>query len=81
MFKIVCKVMSKEAGKKRKRITLSMKIRQLKIIKLMDLICNDVMIDKMAVLVGGLCHALIHSNENELFRTFLWLSQHGTMKV
>jgi len=46
----------------------------------MDLIGNDVIIDKMALLVGGLRHVLIHSNQNELLRTFLQLSQHGTMK-
>jgi len=45
----------------------------------MDLICSDIIIDKMAVLVGGLHHALIRSNQNELLRTFLQLSQHGTM--
>ena len=44
----------------------------------MDLIRNDVIIDKMAVLVGGLRHVLIRSNQNELC---LRLSQHGTMKV
>ena len=33
---------------------------------------------QMAVLIGGLCHVLICSNQNELC---LWLSQHGTMKV
>jgi len=47
----------------------------------MDLIRNDIIIDKMAALVGGLCHVLIRSNQNELLRTFLRLSQHGTMKV
>jgi len=50
----------------------------------MDLIHNDVIIDKMAMLVGGLRHALICSNQNQLLGTFLWLSQHaiyGTMKV
>jgi len=47
----------------------------------MDLIRNDVIIDKMAALVGRLRHALIRSNQNELLGTFLRLSQHGTMKV
>jgi len=37
---------------------------------LMDLIHNDIIIDKMAVLVVGLRHVLIRSNQNELFRTF-----------
>jgi len=46
----------------------------------MDLIRNDVIIDKMAALVGGLRHALIRSNQNEFLRTFLRLSQHVTMK-
>ena len=47
----------------------------------MDLIRNDVIIDKMAALVGGLRHTLIRSNQNELLGTFMRLSQHGTMKV
>jgi len=46
----------------------------------MDLIPNDVIIDKMAALVGGLRHVSIHGNQNELLGTFLRLSQHGTMK-
>jgi len=36
----------------------------------MDLIHNDVIIDKMAALVGGLCHVLIRSNQNALLETF-----------
>ena len=44
----------------------------------MDLIHNDVIIDKMAMLIGGLHHALIRSNQDELC---LQLSQHGIMKV
>jgi len=48
-------------------------------LKGMDLICNDIKIDKMAALVGGLRHVLIRSNQNELLGTFLRLSQHGTM--
>jgi len=47
----------------------------------MDLIHNDVIIDKMAMLVGGFHHVLICSNQNELLVTILRLSQHGTMKV
>jgi len=35
----------------------------------MDLIRNDIIIGKMVVLVGGLCHVLIHSNQNEFLGT------------
>jgi len=37
MFKIALKVMSKETGKKQKRITLSMKIRWIHVIKLIEI--------------------------------------------
>jgi len=37
----------------------------------MYLICNDVIIDKMAALVGGLRHALIRNNQNELLNFFV----------
>jgi len=45
-------------------------------ISIMDLFRNDVIIDKMAVLVGGLRHVSIRSNQNELLGTFLRLSKH-----
>ena len=42
----------------------------------MDLIRIDIIIDKMVMLVWGLHHVFIHSNQNELC---LQLLQHGTI--
>jgi len=54
------------------------RVSQISFISKWILIRNDVIIEKMAVLVGGFRHVLIRINQNELS---LWLSQHGSMKV